>query len=67
MTIKVKLALLIAFALAALLGTGLAGWLGIRGTTASIHEIGDVRLPSVQGLLILSEGQTAERAANLLR
>lgn len=65
MTIKAKLTLLIAVALAALLGTGLAGWLGIRGTTASIHEIGDVRLPSVQGLLILSEGQTAERAANL--
>jgi len=65
-TIKAKLTLLIAVALAALLGTGLAGWLGLRGTTASIHEIGDVRLPAVEGLLILSEGQTAKRAANLL-
>ncbi len=64
LSVKAKLGLLIVIAVAALLGTGLAGWLGIRGTTASIHEIGDVRLPSVQGLLTMSEGQTAVRAAN---
>lgn len=64
MTIKAKLALLIAIAMAALLGTGLAGWLGISGTTSSIHEIGNVRLPSIEGLMMVSEGQTAVRAAN---
>lgn len=42
MTIKAKLTLFLAIALAALLGTGLAGWLGIRGTTASIHQIGEI-------------------------
>jgi len=64
LTIKTKLTLLIAIAIAALLGTGLAGWLGIRGTSASIHEIGKVRLPSVEGLLIISEGQTAVKSAS---
>lgn len=63
-SIKTKLILLIIIALAALLGTGLAGWVGIRSTSASIHEIGEVRLPSVEGLLIISEGQTAVRSAN---
>lgn len=64
LTIKTRLALLIAIALAALVGTGLAGWLGIRGTAASLHEVGNVRMPSVQGLLLISEGQTAVRSAN---
>ncbi len=63
-TVKAKLTLLIVIALAALLGTGLAGWLGIRGTTTSINDIGNLSLPSVQGLMIINEGQTAVRSAN---
>ena len=66
LSVKAKLSLLIAIAIAALLTTGAAGWFGIRGTTASIHEIGEVRLPSILGLQIVNEGQTAVRATNLL-
>ena len=64
MTVKAKLLLLLATAIIAAILIGGAGWLGLRDTGASIHEIGVVRLPSVQGLLIVSEGQTAVRSAN---
>ena len=64
MTVKAKLLLLLATAIIAAILIGGAGWLGLRDTSASIHEIGEVRLPSVQGLLIVSEGQTAVRSAN---
>ncbi len=65
-SVKAKLGLLILIAVAALIGTGLAGWLGIRGTTTSMKEIGEVRLPSVLGLQIVNEAQTAIRSANRL-
>jgi methyl-accepting chemotaxis protein len=65
LSVRAKLTLLIAIALTALAATGLAGWAGIRGTTAAIKEIGEVRLPSVLGLEIVNEGQTAVRSTNL--
>ncbi len=66
LSVKAKLGLLILIAVAALIGTGLAGWFGIRGTTSSMKEIGEVRLPSVLGLQIVNEAQTAIRSANRL-
>jgi len=65
LTIKAKLALLLGVALLALAVVGFAGFQGIRGLGNSLTEVGDVRLPSVQGLLEISEGQTAVRSANL--
>ncbi|HRE15819.1 MAG TPA: methyl-accepting chemotaxis protein [Rhodocyclaceae bacterium] len=65
LTIKAKLALLLGVAVLALIIVGVAGYQGIRGLGAALTEVGDVRLPSVQGLLEISEGQTAARAASL--
>ncbi len=64
MTVKTKLLLLLITALVAAALIGGAGWMGLRATGHAINEIGMVRLPSVQGLLVLSEGQTAVRSAN---
>jgi len=64
MTIKAKLILLFAVAIAALFSTGMAGWLGISNVTSSIKEIGEVRLPSILGLDMVNEGQTAIRSEN---
>jgi methyl-accepting chemotaxis protein len=66
LSVRVKLTLLIVIALTALVATGLAGWTGIRGTTAAMKEIGEVRLPSILGLGIVNEAQTAIRSANRL-
>jgi hypothetical protein len=48
-----------------LLVVGSAGYRGIAKVGASVNEIGVVRLPSIQGLLVMSEGQTAVAAATL--
>jgi len=66
MTVKTKLILLLAVAIASSILIGIAAELGLRETSASIHEIGVVRMPSVLGLEIVNEGQTAIRAANRL-
>jgi methyl-accepting chemotaxis protein len=63
--IKWKLALLIGVILVALAALGLTGNAGIRTVGAEMTEIGMVRLPSVQGLLMVSEGQTAAESATL--
>lgn len=39
--------------------TGLLGLFGTWKTSASLEEVGGVRLPSVQGLLMMAEGQSA--------
>ena len=64
MTAEGKLILLLAVAIAALFSTGMAGWLGISNVTSSIKEIGEVRLPSIFGLDMVNEGQTAIRSKN---
>ncbi|WP_432377478.1 methyl-accepting chemotaxis protein [Duganella sp. P38] len=63
--IKWKLATLVAIMMLALLVVGSAGYRGIAKVGDSVNEIGVVRLPSIQGLLAMSEGQTAVAAANL--
>ena len=49
------------------LGVGITGYTGVSIIMKSLYEIGVVRLPSVQGLFIISEAQTAiDSAENAL-
>jgi methyl-accepting chemotaxis protein len=63
--IKWKLAVLVAVMMLALAVLGIAGYRGISEVGGSVNEIGLVRLPSIYGLLVLSEGQTAVDKATL--
>ncbi|MYM87272.1 HAMP domain-containing protein [Rugamonas sp. FT82W] len=63
--IKWKLAVLVAIMMVALLVVGAAGYAGIVKVGGAVNEIGVVRLPSIQGLLMMSEGQTAVASATL--
>ena len=63
--IKWKLATLVAVMMAALLVVGICGYTGIATVGRAVNEIGVVRLPSIQGLMMISEGQTAVAAATL--
>jgi len=46
---------------------GLIGWWGARTLAGHLYEVGVVRLPSVQALLVMSEAQTAvDSAENFL-
>ena len=65
LAIKWKLASLVLIMLFAMGVIGLTGFSGTRQIANAMHEIGEVRLPSIQGLLTLSEAQTAIKAANL--
>ena len=57
--IKWKLATLVAVMMAALLVVGISGYTGIATVGNAVNEIGVVRLPSIQGLMMMNEGQTA--------
>jgi len=63
--IKWKLAVLVAVMMLALAALGVSGYRGISSVGQSVNEIGVVRLPSIHGLLVLSEGQTAVDKATL--
>jgi len=63
--IKWKLAVLVAVMMLALAILGISGYRGISTVGASVNEIGVVRLPSIYGLLVLNEGQTAIDKATL--
>ena len=63
--IKWKLATLVAALLIALGAIGFSGYSGIREVAHFMDQIGSVRLPSVEGLLVVSEGQTAVKSATL--
>ncbi|MBG6222904.1 MULTISPECIES: methyl-accepting chemotaxis protein [unclassified Janthinobacterium] len=63
--IKWKLATLVAVMMTALLVVGSCGYAGIGTVGNAVNEIGVVRLPSIQGLMMMSEGQTAVAAATL--
>ncbi|MCE3264067.1 MAG: chemotaxis protein [Pseudoduganella sp.] len=63
--IKWKLAVLVAVMMLALAILGVSGYSGIAKVGDSVNEIGVVRLPSIHGLLVLSEGQTAVDKATL--
>src|SRR5450830_1886073 len=63
--IKWKLATLVAVMMAAMLVVGICGYTGIATVGNAGNEIGVVRLPSIQGLMMMNEGQTAVAAATL--
>jgi methyl-accepting chemotaxis protein len=45
------------------MAVGVIGWIGVSDTYEAVTEIGQVRLPSVEALLIISEAQTAVDSA----
>ena len=63
-SLKARLIGLLLVALLAMLMVGITGWLGLEKTSESVMEIGKVRLPSVLGLELINEGQTAVRSNN---
>ena len=65
LSIKWKLTTLLVIMLLSLAFMGYAGFSGLRGAAEDIVEIGTNRLPSVEGLLVVSEGQTAVKSATL--
>ena len=65
LSIKWKLTTLVVIMLLALAAIGTAGYSGIQSLGHALTEVGKVRLPSIQGLLIASEGQTAVKSATL--
>ena len=64
LSIRLKLIMLVLFLSIALVVVGLVGNYGIQKTSESIDQIGSTRLPSIVGLSIINEGQTAIRLAN---
>ena len=65
LSVKAKLSLLLLVAMIALFAVGPVGWMGLRMSITDLVEIGEVRMPSVLGLEIVNEGQTATLANNL--
>ncbi|HYD94501.1 MAG TPA: methyl-accepting chemotaxis protein [Noviherbaspirillum sp.] len=65
LAIKHKLFTLVTVLLLAMGVLGMTGYVGIYKVGNDMEEVGRVRLPSVNGLLTLSEAQTALKAANL--
>ena len=63
-TVKARLITLLAASFVALLLVAGMGILGIQKTGAQLHEISVVRLPSIVGLEMLREGQTALHSEN---
>lgn len=61
--LKISSKLIISFLIVALIAgvIGVIGYIGIINVELEVEEIGHVRLPSVESLLIISEGQTAVR------
>lgn len=64
LTLKAKLIGLMMVAILALLVVGGIGWAGMANISSAMDEIGKNRLPSVEGLNAMNEGQTAVRSAN---
>ncbi len=65
-TLRAKLIALLTVSVTALILVGAVGWIGLENTGASLGEIGKNRLPSVLGLEIINEAQTAARSNNRL-
>ena len=64
-SLKTKLVLITVMSAIALILTAAIGINSIRGALADLNEVGKNRLPSVLGLEMINEGQTAIKAANL--
>ncbi|MGE5452091.1 MAG: methyl-accepting chemotaxis protein [Acidobacteriota bacterium] len=66
LSLKAKLISLLSIALLTVAVVGAVGWSGLVNTSASLAEVGKVRLPSVLGLEMINEAQTAISSANRL-
>ncbi len=64
MMLRSKLQLLIGVALFALVALSVIAWVSLSNTAQQLDEIGSNRLPSVEGLEIVNEGQTAVQSNN---
>jgi|GEM_PF-370760 len=64
LTVRTKIIALIATAILALLLVMLIAFAGLHRQSRMLDEIGKNRMPSVTGLQMINEGQTAIRAAN---
>src|SRR5215510_5325731 len=64
-SIKWQMLTLVGVAILALGVVGFIGYRGIGQVGEAIQDVGGTDLPSIQGLLIVSEGQTALKAADL--
>ena len=60
-----KLGLLVAIMLAAMIAFGWSAHIGLQRVSAAGAEVGHVRLPSIHGLLAVSEGQTAVKGHDM--
>ena len=60
-----KLGLLVAIMLAAMIAFGWSAHTGLQRVSAASAEVGHVRLPSIHGLLAMSEGQTAVKGFDM--
>ncbi|WP_313166475.1 methyl-accepting chemotaxis protein [Massilia oculi] len=60
-----KLGLLVIIMLAAMIAFGWSAHTGLKQVSAAGAEVGHVRLPSILGLLAISEGQTAVRGYDM--
>ncbi len=64
LSIKAKLLLLLLVAVLSLASICTAGWFSLNTQVALLSELGDERVPAVEGLLTVLEGQTAVRSVN---
>lgn len=64
LSIKAKIGALLGVAIIALLVVVLISFKGLQNNQQMIHEVGVVRMPSVQGLQIINEAQTAIRSVD---
>ncbi len=64
LNLKIGVKLIIGFILVAVIagGIGVVGYISTNILAGHLHEVADVRLPSVNSLLMISESQTAVRA-----
>ncbi len=62
---KLSYKLIAGFVMVALitLGVGFSGWFGVTGLSGHIHEIADVRLPSVANLIVIEKSMESLRVA----
>jgi methyl-accepting chemotaxis protein len=62
---KLSFKLIMGFVIVALvtLGVGFSGWLGVNRLAGHIHEVADVRLPSVDSLLTIEKSMESIRVA----
>ncbi len=65
LSLKAKLSLLVGLAIFALLSAAGVGLYGMSVGTSAVHEIGENRLPSIEALQTVNEGQTAVRSNNI--